>query len=533
MSARARLLSLVVVLFAWGSVEPLAAQVTGDICPLGVRLSSARATRTCLDLRRHLRPSSSEADTSATLAPLPLRSVASFRSAYPADRNNGVQWAGRGLSSTLSGGFRVLLGNVVLAAEPEIVWTQNRAFVLPDTTTPGLSGFSYPWGNGRLDRFTRPGSGQNLEFDLGNSFLELGIGSLSVGVSNEALWWGPARRYPLLFSATSGGFPHTYVETSRPLDTKLGAFTGRLLWGRLQESPWWDADPTNNRTLLGAFQLGWRIDFVPGLELAYSVVRHEPLVGGDLNPGQIAQLFTGDPEAEDPARRGMPMGTLSVRFGFPDEGFEAYAEVGRGEGFLNPVPAVSDTRHSLVYVLGFARTDTTSSGGRWRVSGELVRQAMELPQPSLPGPDTDPTSYAPRRLGHGHTDGGQLLGTWIGPGSNAQFVAMDWLRATHSFGFFAERARRDDDTYFRVHAFDHGFRGHDLEWTLGLRGGATLGFGQPLGSVSLGAEVAISRRKNRDFLGLLHAESRVFLREWNASADVYLAWNPRSIPSPP
>ena len=81
------------------------------------------------------------------------------------------------------------------------------------------------------------------------------------------------------------------------------------------------------------------------------------------------------------------MGTFSVRFGFPDDGFEAYAEIGRGEGFLNPVLGVSDTRLSLIYVLGFARTDTTSSGGRWRVSGELVKQAMELPQPDAPTPD--------------------------------------------------------------------------------------------------------------------------------------------------
>jgi hypothetical protein len=327
----------------------------------------------------------------------------------------------------------------------------------------------------------------------------------------------------LLFSGTSGGFPHAYAETSRPLQTALGGFTGRLLWGQLRESRWWDADPGNNRTLLGAFQLGWRIDFVPGLELAYSVVRHEPSADGGLKLGQVAQLLTGDPDGEDPSRRGTPMGTFSVRFGFPDDGFEAYAEIGRGEGFLNPVLGVSDTRLSLIYVLGFARTDTTSSGGRWRVSGELVKQAMELPQPDAPTPD--PTTYALRQTGHGHTHRGQLLGTWIGPGSNAQYVAVDWLRPTHTFGFFAERARRDDDTYFRVHTFDHGFRGHDLEWTLGVRGGGRLGGGPAMGPLGVGVEMAISRRKNRDFLGLLHAETRAFVREWNAWADVYLVWN--------
>jgi hypothetical protein len=76
-----------------------------------------------------------------------------------------------------------------------------------------------------------------------------------------------------------------------------------------------------------------------------------------------------------------------------------------------------------------------------------------------------------------------------------------------------------------VHAFDHGFRGHDLEWTLGVRGGGRLGGEQTVGPVTMGIEMAISRRKNRDFLGLLHPETRAFVREWNAWADVYLVWN--------
>ena len=37
--------------------------------------------------------------------------------------------------------------------------------------------------------------------------------------------------------------------------------------------------------------------------------------------------------------------------------------------------------------------------------------------------------------------------------------------------------------------------------------------------------MAISRRKNRDFVGLDHGGNRVFVREWNPWADVYLIWN--------
>ena len=521
MAEQVRLFVLLILLVVPGAFEASAAQQQAeDICPLGVRLSSGRASRSCLDSRRYPIPAGPEIGTRSAFALLPFRSMASYRSAYPADRNNGVLWAGRGLSSAVSGGFRVQIGPLTLSVEPEVAWAENLEFALPDTTTPGFSRFSSPWGNGRLDRYLRPGSGQSLDLDLGSSYLEVSVGPLSAGLSHEPLWWGPARRYPLLFSGTSGGFPHAYVESSRPLRSALGSFTARILWGQLGESSWYDSDPGNNEALLGAFQLGWRIDFVPGLELTYSVVRQEPLPGGTLHREQLGQLFTGDPDGEDPARRGTPMGTFSARFGFPQEGFEAYAEIGRGEGFLNPVLGVSDTRHSLIYTLGFARTDTTSSDGRWRVSAELVNQAMELPQPDAPTPNL--MTYSPRRIGHGHTNRGQLLGTWITPGSNAQYVALDWLRPIHTVGVFAERVRRNDDTYFRMHAADYAFRGHDLEWTLGLRGGVRLGSNR---NVGVGADVGISRRKNRDFVGLDRV-NRVFVREWNSWADVYLVWEP-------
>jgi hypothetical protein len=47
-----------------------------------------------------------------------------------------------------------------------------------------------------------------------------------------------------------------------------------------------------------------------------------------------------------------------------------------------------------------------------------------------------------------------------------------------------------------------------------------------MGPIGVGIDMAISRRKNRDFVGLDQGGNRVFVREWNAWADVYLVWNP-------
>jgi hypothetical protein len=491
---------------------PASGQVAEDICSWSVRVGSARLSAACLDARRFLWISAEQPAAppeQKRIKSLPTRLYSTYRSAYAVDRNDGSLWSGRGGAVSATSGVFMTLGPVRLAIEPQISWSENRAFSLPDTTVIGLSRFADPWVFAAVDHYLRPGSGARFRIDPGSSFVEVEGAQGRLGVSNERLWWGPARRYPLLFSGTAPGFWHAYVEAGPNLKTPVGRFHAQLLWGRLDESKWFDADPGNDHRLLGAFQVAWSSDFVPGLEVAYSVVRHEPLPRGDFRLGQLGQLFTGDGASEDPMHVGVPMGSLGLRFAYPDEGFEAYAEIGRGDYLLVPEPGVSDGRHSLIYIMGFSRTVARASGNAWRITGEVLKQSLELPQPG-PDPATPPRTF----VAQGHTNQGQVLGAYVGPGSNAQYVTLDHLGEGFSWGVFAERVRRNDDTYFRTHAYDYGFRGHDLEWTLGARLGAAPKLAW-IGSAAFSAEFGASRRKNRSFVGLEHGENRVFLREWN------------------
>lgn len=504
------------------------AQAADDLCPLAVRASHARPEASCLELRTLPLPAIPTRAVPARVEPLPLRVGGALRTGYPVDRNNGALWTGRGAAAALTAGIAVHMGRLTLTAEPELVWSQNRAFRVPARTSADLSRFAYPWGHRSLDWFTRSGGGSRLEVAPGGSHVEVRLGKLRAGVSTERIWWGAARRYPLLFSGSAPGFPHAYVETPGWLESPVGGFGAHLLWGRLEESRWFDADPRNDLRLLGAFQLRWRVDFVPGLELSYAVARHEPLPGRTVAAGQFLQLFTGDPAGEAADRRGTPLGTLGLRLAVPEAGVEVYAEVGRGDGFLNGEPGVSDTRLAQVYVLGFARTGAPGTGdqARWRFSAEVIRQSLELPQPAV---EESPASV-PVRARQGHTHRGQLLGAYIGPGSNAQYVALDRLAPARTWGFFAERVRRDDDTYFREHASAYGFRGHDVEWTLGARAGGWLdvpALERVTGPLAFGVTAGVSRRKNRNFTDLDGGANWSFLREWNGWADLYLVWDLR------
>ncbi|NJD18832.1 MAG: hypothetical protein FIA95_06065, partial [Gemmatimonadetes bacterium] len=361
-----------------------------------------------------------------TVELVPAEALVLYRSAYPVDRNDGMLWGGRGASASLSAGLVVRAGPLTFALAPEAAWSRNRSFLLPDSMPMGWSRFADPWGVPGLDRYLRPGAAPLLQVGPGDSFVELQAGPERAGVSTERLWWGPARRYAPLFSGTAEGFPHARAEVGAvPLGT--GEVTVQALAGRLEESEWFDADEGNDRRLLAAGQAAGRLGFEPGREVALAVARHQPWPGGDR--GGAASM----------------LGTFSFRAAFPDEGIEAYGELGRGDLFLNAQAGVSDTDHAQIYVLGFTRSDTTAAGLAWRVWGELTKQALELPQPVAGSADS---AYAGPVILQGHTHRGQLLGSWIGPGSSAQVLGLDFPGSRGAWGVLAERVRRADAPYY-------------------------------------------------------------------------------------
>ena len=57
---------------------------------------------------------------------IPLRLDATWNSNFPSGANDGLLWAGRGLSSMLAGGVAFRYGVVSGALAPEVTWSENR-----------------------------------------------------------------------------------------------------------------------------------------------------------------------------------------------------------------------------------------------------------------------------------------------------------------------------------------------------------------------------------------------------------------------
>jgi hypothetical protein len=101
-------------------------------------------------------------------------------------------------------------------------------------------------------------------------------------------------------------------------------------------------------------------------------------------------------------------------------------------------------------------------------------------------------STTPIPVRQGYTHRGQLLGAWIGPGGDSQYLGVDLFSPNGSSGLFLERVRRNDAVFYTR------FRGarfnHDAEVTAGLR---HIAFWRGL---EIDGGLSYSYRYNRDFV---------------------------------
>ena len=152
------------------------------------------------------------------MRPVEMRNV--VHSAFPVDRSNGTMWGGKGVSSMASAGVDFRWGPLSSAVALNAAVQQNLDFEIQDTLGVNRSPFAYPWHHGWIDWPQRFGDQSFTAIDAGQSYLRVDAGLVSVGVSNENLWWGPAVRYPIVLGNTAPGFPHLLLGTHEGWDRR-------------------------------------------------------------------------------------------------------------------------------------------------------------------------------------------------------------------------------------------------------------------------------------------------------------------------
>ena len=88
----------------------------------------------------------------------------------------------------------------------------------------------------RIDMPERFGNKNHNKTTFGQSSVRLNWKNLSLGVSNENLWWGPSLRNSIMMSNHAEGFRHITFNTIKPIKTYIGNFEWQFITGRLESS---------------------------------------------------------------------------------------------------------------------------------------------------------------------------------------------------------------------------------------------------------------------------------------------------------
>jgi hypothetical protein len=366
--------------------------------------------------------------------------------------NDGAQWAGRGLTSSVLGGVHARVGRVAVSVVPQVWSTQNRPFVVLPGADPSRNGFASPWHAGLVsaDLPQRFGYRSTTAFGLGESAAWFSGKRVTAGLSSEAQWWGPGIRNALVMSNNAGGIPHAFVRTTSPIRLHGGDLEARWIIGALSESRFFDSNPANDlRSLSGGI-----VTFSPALErnLTAGIARvvYANIGGLEALPARgldvLLRWGSGfNVRAASGGRAAEQLTSLFGRWVLPSSAAEVYGEWAR---ILLPTSVKSvlvAPQFTQGFTVGLQWLPALGSDRHLRLQAELTN--LEQSPPSRA--DDTLSFYASSVVPQGYTQRGQVIGAAIGPGSSSQWLALDYLTGARSAGVFGGRIRWDTDAYYR------------------------------------------------------------------------------------
>ncbi|MBU2912399.1 MULTISPECIES: capsule assembly Wzi family protein [Reichenbachiella] len=388
---------------------------------------------------------------------LPARLTNHYNSTYAHGYNDGALWKGKGYTGSIQGGVTGKYGLLEFTIAPIVFFSQNSAFELAPQTSDN-NPYNYQFTNKRIDYVQRYGDQSFAEFDLGQTDIRLVYKSFTIGASTQNIVWGPAQRNPILLSNNSSGIPHIDIGTHKPVNTKIGRFEGKIYYGLLKKSDYFDEDTQWNHRYWSGFSASYNPSFLPSLYLGFNRVLYKK--AKDFVPLDLLVFITNfdDNDGVDGVNDEYDqMGSITMRWFFREVGFETYLEFAKND-FGGKLYG-TEPDHSRGYTLGFSKYIDLKNK-------DLIKLTYEhatLDQSKSNAYRATPTWYAHHIVKQGYTQKGQILGAGIGPGSSSDYFNAQYVFATGILQLTAQRIRFNDDYFYDTIKDENR---HDHEWTL-------------------------------------------------------------------
>ena len=404
----------------------------------------------------------------------------------PISSNDGNLIPAKGLQERTSIGLQLQWKALDINLQPEYLRGENLPQeVFKGNTIDGNWWVRYFYHvQNNIDDYRRLGTKSINEFDFGQTRVGLKYDQFAFGVSNENLWWGPGRKNSLVLTNNAAGFKHAYLQTNKPIKTRIGNFEAKLILGILEPTLFthpddsimrtiWDGAITtkfqNNRNIQ-ALTINWTPKWMPNFYIGYafskqSYIEDSLFTVANLNPGDNKMSF----------------GSIMFRYVLPRDHVEFYGEFGQPNQAPWPRNFFSDSIKTG-FVFGARKLFLSKSGKSFfDLSVEVTQlQLMDPKQVFVEGTPFGPPKYTSwytsPYIRQGYTHKGQLLGANIGPGSNSQSISLSWNKGFNKIGVFFERLVHNNDFYH--YAYLTGLLGYsraDAYW-VDLNGGIEVQF---------------------------------------------------------
>lgn len=324
------------------------------------------------------------------------------------------------------------------------------------------------------------GQGSITQFLPGQSFIKYKAKHISFGLSTQNLWWGPGNRNALIMSSNAPGFMHATIETSQPIQTRIGEFGGQIIGGELTNSGF--EPPRTNSVYNGNFvyqpkrngtrymtgmMLSWRPKWTPNLYLGFAKASY--LYSADItNPVDYLPLqgfFGKSITNTEKNNQKASMGSLFIRYLMPKEQAELYLEYGRKEQLLTPLDFITSDAFRRAYLVGFRKLFPTKNNAHILFAAELTQMQAQTAE-FIRNPDS---WYSHSYVREGYTNRGRSIGAGIGPGSNSQSFEIAWVKGLKRIGLQFERLRHNSDFYYYAFEYISDFRRHWIDLSTNLK----------------------------------------------------------------
>jgi len=412
---------------------------------------------------------------------LPFTLQQQFNTDHPYSLNDGPMIPARGYQTQISGGFYANYGPLSIQFRPEYIFAENRDYQGFYKQVNDFKWFEYYEVQLFSDLPEKFGNKPYKKLLWGQSSIRLSHGPVSIGLSNENLWWGPGMRNALVMSNTADGFSHYTLNTIKPVRTPLGSFEGQIIAGRLENSGF-DVPDTSGRTFMGgpiyqrkrdewryinAMILSYQPKWVPGLFIG--MTRSFTKYGSEKDSSFRAKFPVFFPlqrktQRDVPNRSKGPDQRVSafVRWLCIPENAEVYFEFMRENQPDSWRDFILMPEYSRAYTFGLRKLIPLN-----RHNGQYIQVNIELTQ--IEQTNANPDSlyrfiYTNKTVTQGYTNNGQLLGAGIGPGSNMQSLSVSWIKGLKTIGVQFERYVHNND-YQNVAIFDNRANWVDMSAT--------------------------------------------------------------------